>query len=72
MTTNFEPHEYVTFAQTTKIGTHEYKAIHSTQVSWALKSLLFLVVLPAQWNLAAHRDHFVRRLSDVYVFVSVR
>ena len=29
MTTNFEPHEYVIFAQTTKIGTHENKAIHS-------------------------------------------
>ena len=29
MTTNFEPHEYVTFVQSTKIGTHENKVIHS-------------------------------------------
>ena len=30
MTTNFEPHECEIFAQSTKIGTHEHKAIHST------------------------------------------
>ena len=30
MATNFEPHESVIFAQSTKIGTHENKAIHST------------------------------------------
>ena len=29
MTTNFEPHECVIFVQSTKIGTHEIKAIHS-------------------------------------------
>ena len=29
MATNFEPHEYALFAQSTKIGTHENKAIHS-------------------------------------------
>ena len=29
MATNFEPHECVIFAQSTKIGTHENKAIHS-------------------------------------------
>ena len=29
MTTNFESHEYVIFAETTKIRTHENKAIHS-------------------------------------------
>ena len=29
MTTNFEPNECVIFAQSTKIGTHENKAIHS-------------------------------------------
>ena len=28
--TNFEPHKYVIFAQSTKIGTQENKAIHST------------------------------------------
>ena len=27
--TNFEPHECVIFVQSTKIGTHENKAIHS-------------------------------------------
>ena len=26
---NFEPHECVIFVQSTKIGTHEYKGIHS-------------------------------------------
>ena len=29
MATNFEPHEYVIFVQSTKIGIHENKAIHS-------------------------------------------
>ena len=30
MTTNFEPHECIIFVQSTKIGTQENKAIHST------------------------------------------
>ena len=30
MATNFEPHERVIFVQSTKIGTYENKAIHST------------------------------------------
>ena len=30
MAMNFEPHECVIFVQSTKIGTHENKAIHST------------------------------------------
>ena len=29
MATNFEPHECVIFLQSTKIGTHENKTIHS-------------------------------------------
>ena len=29
MATNFEPQECVIFVQSTKIGTQEYKAIHS-------------------------------------------
>ena len=29
MATNFEPHECVNFVESTKIGTHENKAIHS-------------------------------------------
>ena len=29
MATNFEPNECVIFVQSTKIGTHENKAIHS-------------------------------------------
>ena len=29
MSTNFEPNEYFIFGQSTKIGTHENKAIHS-------------------------------------------
>ena len=32
MATNFEPHEYVIFVQSTKIGTHENKAIHSMAI----------------------------------------
>ena len=36
MATNFEPHEYVNFVQSTKIGTHENKAIHS--MSYILKA----------------------------------
>ena len=30
MATNFEPHECAIFVQSTKIGTHENKAIHSS------------------------------------------
>ena len=30
LATNFEPHECIIFVQSTKIGTHENKAIHST------------------------------------------
>ena len=29
MTTNFEPHEWVFFVQSTKVGSNENKAIHS-------------------------------------------
>ena len=29
MATNFEPYEFLIFAQSTKVGTHENKAIHS-------------------------------------------
>ena len=32
MTTNFEPQECVIFVQSTKIGTNENKAIHSSSV----------------------------------------
>ena len=32
MATNCEPHECVIFFQSTKIGTHENKAIHSTWI----------------------------------------
>ena len=31
MARNFEPHEYVIFVQSKKMGTHENKAIHSNQ-----------------------------------------
>ena len=33
MSTNFEPHECVIFVQSTKIGTHENKAIHSIKIA---------------------------------------
>ena len=38
MTTNFEPHECVIFVQSTKIGTHENKAIHSIRILIILRS----------------------------------
>ena len=37
MATNFEPHECVIFAQSTKIGTHEHKTIHSRYLDHALQ-----------------------------------
>ena len=40
MATNFEPNEYVIFVQSTKIDTHEKKAIHS-KLFW-LRFLNFL------------------------------
>ena len=33
MATNFEPHECANFVQSTKIGTHENKAIHSNSMT---------------------------------------
>ena len=45
MSTNFEPHEDVIFVQSTKIGTHENKAIHSILESTVCMSLLRLIVL---------------------------
>ena len=45
MATNFEPHEYVIFVQSTKIGTHENKAIHS------IFSFLWLNHLTPKWEL---------------------
>ena len=39
MATNFEPHEYVIFVQSTEIGTHDKKkTIHSNQSENALHS----------------------------------
>ena len=45
MATNFEPHECVIFVQTTKIGTHEKKAIHNIKdlVYRKNDSLLFIL-----------------------------
>ena len=40
-TTKFEPRLCVTFAQTKKIGTHEYKATHN--ISRGVKSLLHFI-----------------------------
>ena len=41
MATNFEPHECVIFVQSTKIGNHENKAIHS---SWKVLVLRILTL----------------------------
>ena len=41
MATNFEPHECVIFIQSTKIGTHENKAIHS---SWQIFENIYIFV----------------------------
>ena len=46
MATNFDPHEYVILVQSTKIGTHENKAIHSIKIVITIKfsSILIKVV----------------------------
>ena len=36
MATNLNPHECVIFVQSTKIGTHENKAIHSVELKFKL------------------------------------
>ena len=41
MATNFEPHEYVIFVQSTKIGTNENKGIHS---KWRVNCLLLELI----------------------------
>ena len=38
MATKFKPQERVIFAQSTKIGTHEYKAIHSQMCLWNMNA----------------------------------
>ena len=40
MTTNFEPHEYVIFVQSTKIGTYENKTTNNIQDIKILKTIL--------------------------------
>ena len=40
MATNFEPQECVTFVQSTKIGTHENKAIHN------IRLMFYTICLP--------------------------
>ena len=53
MTTNLEPHECVILAQSTKIGTHENKAIHSMHfcniTSKDMKPATF-EILPGTWS----------------------
>ena len=45
MATNFEPHECIIFVQSTEIGTHENKAIHSILIAchtmWILTHAFF-------------------------------
>ena len=41
MATIFEPHEWVIFVQSTKIGAHENKAIHSI---WEMMSCLVVKI----------------------------
>ena len=43
MATNFEPHECVNFVQSTKIGTHENKAIHSKHL---ISGRMLILILP--------------------------
>ena len=50
MATNFEPHEHVIFVQSTKIGTHENKAIHS------IKENYWTLLLQAFQNFPAYHD----------------
>ena len=50
MTTKFEPHECVIFAQSTKIGTHENKAIHSIFVLFFRKNTEREVSVPGDKN----------------------
>ena len=45
MATNFEPHECVIFIQSTKIGTHENKAIHSMILNSTSKEHLIFTLL---------------------------
>ena len=44
MTTNFEPHECIIFLQSTKIGSHENKAIHNIIHLIKLIHILFIYV----------------------------
>ena len=54
MATNFEPHKFVIFVQSTKIGTHENKAIHSISITEFCPedlSILFILDEASDWNL---------------------
>ena len=55
MTTNFEPHECLIYLKSTKIGTHENKAIHSISV------YLNLVQLITQERFVSEASNFVGR-----------
>ena len=43
-TTNFAPNEFAIFAQTTKIGTNENKAIHSVYQNFTKLTQNFLTI----------------------------
>ena len=56
MVTNFEPHECVIFAQSTKIGTHKNKAIHSIRQLCSILTSFW-----TWWLLLRQSFQFLRR-----------
>ena len=44
MATNFEPHECFSFVQSTKIGTHENKAIHIPDFTFHLIGMVAILL----------------------------
>ena len=62
MATNFEPNECVIFAHSTKIGTHENKAIHSNSYVHVGMYPLFALTLPVWRSM-----HYILKCSSYYL-----
>ena len=71
--TNFEPHEYVIFVQSTKIGTHKNKAIHSTLLEYWKYTVFrtFLLHALTYWAEILHMTLFNCTTDQVWV-LSIR
>ena len=64
MATNFDSHECVIFCQSTKIGTHENKAIHSSDITTVLFKKLGHIALHILVGCLVSLQDFVQLITE--------